>query len=51
MKDWEMFKYYIDFAKSYYDNMETWTDRDKLQETVFSIEREIKRLRDEGVIN
>lgn len=51
MTDWEMFQYYLDYAKSYFNSMKTWSDKDKLQETVYAIEKEIQRLRNDGVIN
>ena len=51
MTEWEMFQYYLDYVKSYFNNMKTWSEQDKLKETIRAIEKEIQRLRDEGVIN
>ena len=45
MSEWELFKSYLDYVKSHYDSMETWTDDDKLQEAIYSIEKEICRLK------
>ena len=41
MSEWELFKSYLDYVKSHYDSMETWEDNDKLQEAIYSIEKEI----------
>ena len=45
MSEWKLFKSYLDYVKSHYDSMETWTDDDKLQEAIYSIEKEICRLK------
>lgn len=51
MTEWNDFQSFLDYVKSYYNNMETWSDKDKLQETVYAIEKEIQRLRNDGIIN
>lgn len=45
MSEWKFFKSYLDYVKSHYESMETWTDDDKLQEAIYSIEKEICRLK------
>ena len=45
MSEWKLFKSYLDYVKSHYDSMETWEDNDKLQEAIYSIEKEICRLK------
>ena len=49
MSEWELFKSYLDHVKSHYDSMETWEDNDKLQEAIYSIEKEICRLKREVI--
>ena len=49
MSEWELFKSYLDYVKSHYDSMETWEDNDKLQEAIYSIEKEICRLKREVI--
>ena len=49
MTEWEKFQSYLDFVKSHFNSMKTWSDEDKLQESVRAIETEIKRLKEEGV--
>lgn len=44
MSEWKLFKSYLDYVKFHYDSMETWNDNDKLQEAIYSIEKEICRL-------
>ena len=45
MSEWKLFKSYLDYVKSHYDSMETWNDNEKLQEAIYSIEKEIYRLK------
>ena len=45
MSEWELFKSYLEYVKSHYNSMETWEDNDKLQEAIYSIEKEICRLK------
>lgn len=51
MTEWEGFQLYLDYIKAHYNSMKTWSDKDKMQETVFAIEKEIQRLRNKGVIS
>lgn len=51
MNEWQNFKTYLDYIKTHFESMKTWSDKDKLQETIFAIENEIKRLRNENIID
>ena len=49
-KDWKEFKSFLDNTSNHFNSMKTLSDKDKMQETIYAIEREIKRLHDEEII-
>ena len=50
MNQWEEFQAFLDYTMAHFDSMKSWSDDDKLRETVRAIEREIMRLRRKNII-
>lgn len=49
-RDWKYFKSFLSYVPNHFNNMKTWSDKDKMQETVLAIEKEIARLRNGGIV-
>ena len=51
MSDWDYFHSFLESVCIHFESMKTWSDKDKLNETVRAIEKEISRLREQNLVN
>lgn len=49
--EWHYFRSFLENTIVHFESMQTWSDKDKLNETICAIETEIKRIKDKNLID